>query len=586
MQQFRDIVASPTGRPISGATVTVTFSTGGTPTLYSDNGVTALGSNVLTTDANGEYKFYAVNGRYTLTIAASGYSGTTRDVVLFDPADTVAFLLSYGYVEGTGVNNTAALQACIDAGVAARGTCILPAVPAGTFIEHTGLTIGGAVTIIGAGKFRTTLRLLGSATGAHGITITAGVDEPDVHIMDLGLDGRYAGSLLAGHAIYLPDETTLSYGRGVRLTRVYITQWYGKGLYIGENRNNGKTYDLEISRCEDGVYIDNSSDWKNFHGELGVMRQFCVNIPGAGADNKFTDCSMWESQESAVNLGTTNSSPNTFTGCTFDHHEKNAVRISGLASAGQPHAFIGCWFRENSQAGDGLHAQILLTNTAGAVFVGNRFTDQEGNPRPSYVVEFSGTCDAVTWAENYVEPDAYATAVTNDATKLASLTYTARILGTAAIGGESGSQSLNVGQGVAAGNYVSVQGVAAGNGPVITAAGADTNAVLKVSSKGASAVEIYTNGANTRVARFMDVASAVNRLDLYPGATGGSVRLVAASSTDTHVDLSLEPQGTEGCVVVPTDSLRNYADDAAAATGGVPVRGLYHTSGAVKIRLA
>ena len=31
--------------------------------------------------------------------------------------------------------------------------------------------------------------------------------------------------------------------------------------------------------------------------------------------------------------------------------------------------------------------------------------------------------------------------------------------------------------------------------------------------------------------------------------------------------------------------LTNYADDAAAQAGGVPIGGLYHTSGAVKVRL-
>ena len=31
---------------------------------------------------------------------------------------------------------------------------------------------------------------------------------------------------------------------------------------------------------------------------------------------------------------------------------------------------------------------------------------------------------------------------------------------------------------------------------------------------------------------------------------------------------------------------KNYADDAAAATAGVPVGGIYHTSGAMKVRLA
>lgn len=30
----------------------------------------------------------------------------------------------------------------------------------------------------------------------------------------------------------------------------------------------------------------------------------------------------------------------------------------------------------------------------------------------------------------------------------------------------------------------------------------------------------------------------------------------------------------------------NFADDVAAATGGIPIGGLYHTNGAVKIRLS
>lgn len=490
----------------------------------------------------------------------------------------------FGYVAGTGVNNTTALQDAIDAATAVTGTLILPQAPTGGYIEHTGLTISGAVTIQGQGKFRSRLRLLGSAsTGAHGITFDDNVDVADVHLQDIGLYGRYP-TLTSGHAIYLPDEVTLSYGRGLKLTRVYATDWGGKGLYVGANRNNGKAYDFEATRCEDAVYIDNSSDWKVTAGEFGVTRQYCVNIPGAGADNKFTDCSMWQSQESAVNLGTTGSSPNTFTGCTFDHHQKNAVRISGNAAAGQSHAFIGCWFRENSEAGDGLHAQILLTNTAGAVFIGNRFTDQEGNPRPSYVVEFSGTCGAVTWAENYVETDAYATALTNDAAKLVCGGVSLVSQAVSYLGGSGGAQGLQVNAGTAGGNYVLINPRAAGNPAEISAQGVvDTNINVRVIGKGSGSVEFYSNGL--RVARAYGVLSAVNYIDFVNSVTGEPVRILA-TGTDPHVDLSLEPKGTEGCVVFPTNGLRDYADDAAAATGGVPVRGLYHTSGAVKMRVA
>jgi hypothetical protein len=79
----------------------------------------------------------------------------------------------------------------------------------------------------------------------------------------------------------------------------------------------------------------------------------------------------------------------------------------------------------------------------------------------------------------------------------------------------------------------------------------------------------------------MPVASAVNRFDFYPGATGGDVRIVAAGETD--VNLSLEPAGS-GVIVTPIASVREYADDAAAAAGGVPVGGDYRTGSVRKIR--
>ena len=41
-----------------------------------------------------------------------------------------------------------------------------------------------------------------------------------------------------------------------------------------------------------------------------------------------------------------------------------------------------------------------------------------------------------------------------------------------------------------------------------------------------------------------------------------------------------------GHIILPfVSSSFNYADDAAAATGNVPLGGVYHTSGSLKIRL-
>jgi hypothetical protein len=72
------------GNAISGATVTVLDAAGTSATIYSDDGVTTT-TNPLTTNSDGEYTYFAKNGRYTETIVADGYGAETlTNVVLFD----------------------------------------------------------------------------------------------------------------------------------------------------------------------------------------------------------------------------------------------------------------------------------------------------------------------------------------------------------------------------------------------------------------------------------------------------------------------------------------------------------------------
>lgn len=160
MQQYADAVLSPLGAAILGATITVTKAAGGAATLYSGNGTGLLGSNVLTTDSDGAYSFYAANGRYTLTIAASGYGTVTRDVVLNDPADLPLYHSQYaanaaGVASGVmfragddvRVNSGSAVRArrvlARDAGIVLDGTtdglsginALIQSVPSGEGIE-------------------------------------------------------------------------------------------------------------------------------------------------------------------------------------------------------------------------------------------------------------------------------------------------------------------------------------------------------------------------------------------------------------------------------------------------------------------
>jgi hypothetical protein len=63
------------------------------------------------------------------------------------------------------------------------------------------------------------------------------------------------------------------------------------------------------------------------------------------------------------------------------------------------------------------------------------------------------------------------------------------------------------------------------------------------------------------------------------------------NSTDGINTVYIEGNGIENVIEYTAgahvfEGISEFADDAAAAIGGVPVNGLYHTAGAVKIRLS
>lgn len=89
MQKYTDVVTSArSGAAIPNARVTVkTYPGAVLATIYSDDGITTQ-TNPLTTDPNGEFSFYAADGRYQLTVSGTGITErTVTDVLLADPDD-------------------------------------------------------------------------------------------------------------------------------------------------------------------------------------------------------------------------------------------------------------------------------------------------------------------------------------------------------------------------------------------------------------------------------------------------------------------------------------------------------------------
>lgn len=85
MQQYANVVADPKGNVIKNASVRVLKD--GLPTLiYSADNTDSLAPNPLTTDALGQFAFYAPNGDYLLEVSAGGkVFPTIGPVTLYDP---------------------------------------------------------------------------------------------------------------------------------------------------------------------------------------------------------------------------------------------------------------------------------------------------------------------------------------------------------------------------------------------------------------------------------------------------------------------------------------------------------------------
>lgn len=107
MKKYFDSLISSSGRPISGASITVyTSGTSTLASLFSTSSGTAL-TNPVTSNSSGYFEFYAADGRYDLSISSTGYgSQSVTDILLEDPADANSAVINGGTINGTSIGAT------------------------------------------------------------------------------------------------------------------------------------------------------------------------------------------------------------------------------------------------------------------------------------------------------------------------------------------------------------------------------------------------------------------------------------------------------------------------------------------------
>jgi hypothetical protein len=120
-----------------------------------------------------------------------------------------------------------------------------------------------------------------------------------------------------------------------------------------------------------------------------------------------------------------------------------------------------------------------------------------------------------------------------------------------------------------------------GTKPVMIDDTTTLNEVVDITFETDAVAAMVSASLNTTI---FEVSGSTNSTILaISGST--NTRIVSVISTGTQLAAIMAYTASLLSVKLHSGSLINFANDAAAATGGVPVGNLYHTAGAVKVRL-
>jgi hypothetical protein len=92
-------------------------------------------------------------------------------------------------------------------------------------------------------------------------------------------------------------------------------------------------------------------------------------------------------------------------------------------------------------------------------------------------------------------------------------------------------------------NYIVIQPAATGGSPVIYVDGPDADIGLRLFSKGAGAITLFSGVGSRVLAYFPNVASSVNYIQVSPAAVAG-VPFIAAAGSDANASIEIRAKGT------------------------------------------
>lgn len=434
------------------------------------------------------------------------------------------------------VSDTAGVQAGIDGAILHK----VPLLWGGRRYTLGALTVSAPTYWKGAGgggyadgSDSGTILFRAAGTNAHFITIefnslfqngSAG-HYPFVQIENMAIVGNW-GNNASGDGIHCEDGTngwpSDEYGYSVKLSGVQIHEFNGHNLYLGINRNAG-----DIDTC---VFRWSFSDVIAFGGSCGD--HYINNCDIAGAQNgnfnlnaagtfgvTCTNNHAYVSTGYAINIAA-NTSGFVWRDGQLNGNAFGAAYIEGNGlGTDLPIEFDGALCEANSTDGTGTYPDFRVVDRVNVKINCRHYAG--GTTKASYLAQATGA-SMVQIGSNYTS-DAFATAVTNDWTKVrpfaafmkiftdASFTYLGGSAFLASLEVLNNGGSINAWARVAASNVGVVQ---------ISAQSQNANATLSMYGKGTGGTQIEIGGGYLG---FFGAGGVVKQT--ITGAKGGNAAL-------------------------------------------------------------
>lgn len=452
----------------------------------------------------------------------------------------------FGAVGDNSTNDTAAIQAAINAASLVNGTVFFP-----IGIYRTGpLTIGtagsyGSCNIVGetlgasyaSYNYAGAVLVLENSSNDNLFTIAASnsgdVGPAPVLFQDIWMRGNRSNQSGTSYGVrFTPHTATSNKQRSGFFKRVRIGEFRSGGVYVGTLRNAGVAEQLVcldhgVSGSGSALVLGSCQDWRFWGCDFGSTEGPVVQDSGAQIVN-YVGCNFFSAGTHGYKADSA-AGDHYFTGCSFDRNMRNGFNLS--ATTTDAWVFTNCRFTINSQETNNTYSDISITDNPNISFIGCLFSKGGGSITnfPLYHFDLNGV---TTKGINVMACDFEATAATSLTSDVTNLN----------IYGLSSFNSFRVAYDPLDVNQVRVDGGNTGQGPAIYAAGSDTNIPFDVKSKGTSSIRFYTQGGSTLQFVVSNTSSATSYVQTS-GSTTDQPSLSAQGSA-SNIDLLLTPKGT------------------------------------------